>query len=39
MQAIGWTATVAVGLVVVVGLVVGARSIPDVKRYMKIRRM
>ncbi|MGA5465185.1 MULTISPECIES: DUF6893 family small protein [Mycobacteriaceae] len=39
MQTVGVTATVVVGLVVVAGLVLGVRSIPDVKRYLKIRRM
>jgi Family of unknown function (DUF6893) len=39
MQAIGWTATVIVGLVVLGGLVLGVRSIPDARRYMRIRRM
>jgi hypothetical protein len=39
MQAIGITATVIAGLVVAGALVLGARSVPDVRRYLKIRRM
>ena len=39
MQAVGVTATVIAGAVVVVALVLGVRSVPDVKRYLKIRRM
>ena len=39
MQTVGWTATIVVGVIVAAGLVVGVRSIPDAKRYMKIRRM
>jgi hypothetical protein len=39
MRAIGWTATVIVGLVVLGGLVLGVRSIPDARRYMRMRRM
>jgi hypothetical protein len=39
MQAIGWTATVVAGVVVAGALVLGARSIPDLRRYMQIRRM
>ena len=39
MQAVGVTATVIAGLVVVTAVVLGVRSVPDVKRYLKIRRM
>lgn len=39
MDVIGWVATGVVAVVVVGGLVVGLRSIPDVRRYMKIRNM
>jgi hypothetical protein len=39
MRAVGWTATIVVGLIVAAGLVLGVRSIPDAQRYMKIRRM
>ncbi len=39
MQAVGVTATVIAGLVVVTAVVLGVRSAPDVKRYLKIRRM
>lgn len=39
MQVIGWIATVVVGLVVLGGVVIGVRSIPDVQRYMRIRHM
>ncbi|WP_442011182.1 DUF6893 family small protein [Mycobacterium sp. 2YAF39] len=39
MDVIGWIATGVVAVVVVGGVVVGLRSIPDVRRYMKIRNM
>ena len=39
MQAVGVTATVIVGLIVLGGLVLGIRAVPDLRRYMKIRRM
>jgi hypothetical protein len=39
MEVIGWVATGIVAVVVVGGVVVGLRSIPDMRRYMKIRNM
>ncbi|WP_410506750.1 DUF6893 family small protein [Mycobacterium sp. 29Ha] len=39
MDVIGWLATGVVAVVIVGGVVVGLRSIPDVRRYMKIRNM
>jgi hypothetical protein len=39
MDVIGWIATSVVAVVVLGGVVVGLRSIPDVRRYMKIRNM
>lgn len=39
MDVIGWIATVVVAGVLVAGVVVGVRSIPDVQRYMKMRHM
>jgi hypothetical protein len=39
MDVIGWVATGVVAVVVVGGVVVGLRSIPDMRRYMKIRNM
>jgi len=39
MQAVGIAATVIVGLVIVAGVVIGVRSVPDVRRYLRIRRM
>jgi hypothetical protein len=39
MQAVGVTATVIAGVVVIGALVLGVRSVPDMRRYMKIRRM
>ena len=39
MQAVGVTATVIAGAVVVVAVVLGVRSVPDMQRYLKIRRM
>jgi hypothetical protein len=39
MDAIGWVATGVVAVVIVGGVLVGLRSIPDVQRYMKMRNM
>jgi hypothetical protein len=39
MDVVGWVATGVVAVVVVGGLVVGLRSVPDVRRYMKMRNM
>jgi hypothetical protein len=39
MGAIGWVATGVVAVVLVGGVLVGLRSIPDVRRYMKMRNM
>jgi hypothetical protein len=39
MQAVGVTATVIAGVVVLGGLYLGIRAVPDMRRYMKIRRM
>jgi len=39
MATIGWVAVVIVGAAVLAGAVVGITSIPDARRYMRIRRM
>ena len=39
MDVIGWVAAGVVAVVVVGGVLVGLRSIPDVRRYMKMRNM
>lgn len=39
MEVVGWAATVVVAVVVVLGVTLGVRSIPDAQRYLKIRRM
>jgi hypothetical protein len=39
MDVIGWIATGVVKVVLVTGVVVGLRSIPDVQRYLKMRQM
>jgi hypothetical protein len=39
MKVIGLITVVIVALVVLIGVVVGLRSIPDVRRYLKIRAM
>lgn len=39
MDTIGWIATGIVGVLVVGGLYVGVRSIPDMRRYLRIRNM
>lgn len=39
MDVVGWIATGIVAVILVGGLVIGVRSIPDVRRYMKMRNM
>ncbi|MGX9791019.1 DUF6893 family small protein [Mycobacterium sp. MMS18-G62] len=39
MEVVGWIAVVAVGIIVVGGVVLGVRSLPDARRYLKMRRM
>lgn len=39
MDTVGWVATGIVGVLVVGGLYVGVRSIPDMRRYLRIRSM
>jgi hypothetical protein len=39
MDVVGWIATGVVAVVLVTGVLVGLRSIPDVRRYMKMRNM
>jgi hypothetical protein len=39
MAVVGWIATSLVAIVVVAGVVIGVRSIPDVQRYMRMRHM
>jgi hypothetical protein len=39
MDVVGWVATVVVAGVILVGVVVGLRSLPDVRRYLKMRNM
>ena len=39
MKVIGEIATVAAGVLVALGVVVGIRSIPDIQRYLKMRQM
>ena len=39
MRAIGILTTVLSGLVVAGAVVIGVRSVPDVKRYLAMRRM
>jgi Family of unknown function (DUF6893) len=39
MAVVGWVAVVVVGIIVVGGVVLGVRSIPDARRYLKMRRM
>lgn len=39
MAVVGYTATIVVGLIVLGGVVIGLRSIPDARRYMKMRKM
>jgi hypothetical protein len=39
MDVVGWVAVGVVAAVVLVGVVVGVTSLPDARRYLKIRRM
>jgi hypothetical protein len=39
MDVVGWIAVVIIAAIVVAGVVVGLVSLPDARRYMKIRRM
>ena len=39
MEVVGWVAIGVVAVVVVGGVLVGLLSIPDARRYMKMRRM
>ena len=39
MEAVGWVAVGIAAVVVLGGAVLGVRSIPDARRYLKIRRM
>ena len=39
MKVVGEIATVAAGVIVALGVVMGVRSIPDIQRYIKIRQM
>ena len=39
MEVVGWSAVIVVAAVVVVAGVVGGRSIPDARRYLRMRRM
>jgi len=39
MDIVGWVAIGIVALIVLLGLVLGLTSIPDARRYMRIRRM
>lgn len=39
MAVVGWIATSLVAVVVVAGVVIGVRSIPDVQRYLRMRHM
>jgi hypothetical protein len=39
MEAVGWVAIGIAAAVVLGGAVLGVRSIPDARRYLKIRRM
>ena len=39
MDIVGWIAVGVVAVVVLAGVAVGLTSLPDARRYMKIRRM
>ena len=39
MAVVGWIATAVVAVVIVAAVTLGARSVPDAQRYLKMRRM
>ncbi len=39
MAVVGWIALVLIALIIIVGLYVFFRSIPDIRRYRRIRNM
>ncbi|NIH95612.1 DUF6893 family small protein [Mycolicibacterium fluoranthenivorans] len=39
MEVVGWVAVTVAVVVVVAGVVLGLRSIPDARRYLRMRRM
>jgi hypothetical protein len=39
MEVVGWIAIVIAAIVVLAAAAIGVRSIPDARRYLKIRRM
>ena len=39
MEVVGWIAIAVVAAVVLAGALIGVMSIPDAKRYLKMRRM
>ncbi|WP_396884746.1 DUF6893 family small protein [Mycolicibacterium sp. CBMA 226] len=39
MEVMGWVAVIVIAAVVVGGGVLGVRSIPDARRYLRMRRM
>lgn len=39
MEILGWIFIAIIALVVVVGFVLGVVSLPDARRYLKLRRM
>jgi len=39
MDVVGWIATIVVALIILAGVVVGLRSIPDIRRYLRMRHM
>jgi hypothetical protein len=39
MQVVGWIAVIITAIVAMFAILLGLRSIPDAKRYLKMRRM
>jgi hypothetical protein len=39
MEVVGWVFIGILGLIVLMGLVMGVMSLPDARRYLKIRHM
>ncbi|WP_439330718.1 DUF6893 family small protein [Mycobacterium scrofulaceum] len=39
MEIMGWIFVAIIALVIAIGLVLGVASVPDARRYLKLRRM
>ncbi|WP_372442887.1 DUF6893 family small protein [Mycolicibacterium baixiangningiae] len=39
MEVVGWIAVVLTAIILLFAVILGLRSVPDARRYLKIRRM